>query len=54
MEIKRTPKDIESLRLRVAEGIDSGETRFPNMSYEQGIEVVLDWLLDEDAENPVD
>ena len=38
---------VDSLRNLIAERIDEGSSRFPGMSYEQGIRDVLEWLFDE-------
>lgn len=32
----------------------SHASRFPGMTYEQGVRDTLDWVLSEDAENPLE
>ncbi len=52
--LARTDDEINDLRNDVAERIDQGGSRFPGMSYEQGIEEVLSWLFGESGDHPYD
>ena len=46
---KRTPQEVDEL----GDKIDScGPSKYPGMTYEQGIEETILWLLDEYAEPP--
>lgn len=46
MEIVRTDAEIARVENWAYQGIDEG-TRYPGMSYEQGIVDILAWLCDE-------
>jgi hypothetical protein len=52
MRIKRTKEEVDELLNDLAESVDSGERRFPGMSYEQGIEVGIRWLIGEVDDHP--
>ena len=43
-EVKRTDKEINDLLDRCAEQEDKGGSRYPGMSYEQGIRAAIDWI----------
>lgn len=51
-EIARTDDEINDLRNDVAERIDQGGSRYPGMSYENGIDEVLSWLFGENEDHP--
>lgn len=44
MEIVRTEKEINQLLNECAEAEDMGTTKFPGMTYEQGIKEAIEWL----------
>jgi hypothetical protein len=48
--IEKTAEEIES----VLEKIDTHNTKYPAMSYEQGIEFALQWVLGEIADEELD
>lgn len=52
----RTDKEIEDLLEQCFEAEISGQSKYPGMSYEQGIKATLNWLLDTgyDSEHPLD
>lgn len=50
-EIKRTDEEIEDLLNRCYPAIDSGRSRFPGMSYEDGIREAIDWLTEDEPES---
>ncbi len=49
--ISRSTSSIDDLRNFAAEGMDSG-SRYPGMSFEEGIAQTLSWLFGETDENP--
>ena len=49
--MKRTQEEIEQLYADAAEQMDS-KSKFPGMSYEEGIMAVIDWL--DGQENPME
>jgi hypothetical protein len=53
MQIIRTKEEIEQLYNDAAEGIDQG-SKFPGMSYEEGIIEVLRWLEESGAAYPLE
>jgi len=52
-EIKRTDDEINDVLNKTFEGIDQG-TKWPGMSYEQGVQAALDWLFGSIDDNPMD
>ena len=53
MDMVRDFHDLNHLRETVSQQLLTG-TKFGGMSYEEGILNVLDWLFDEDVENPME
>ncbi len=51
-QVTRTDDEINNLRNDVAGRIDEGGSRYPGMSYENGIEEVLSWLFGENEDHP--
>jgi len=51
---KRTPKAIDDLLNQCAEAEDRGKTKYPGMTYEQGIRYALEWLFDEEMGHPLE
>ncbi len=51
-EVARTDDEINDLRNDVADRINEGGSRYPGMSYENGIEEALSWLLGESEDHP--
>jgi hypothetical protein len=47
----RSDREVADLENWAAEGVNEG-TRFPGMSYEEGIQAVLQWLQNKDAPSP--
>ena len=46
-------QQVRDLLNEVCTAIDEGGSRFPGMTYEQGIEAALRWVLDsDDADDP--
>lgn len=52
-EVERQSKEIYDLMNLAQEGVDQG-TRYPGMSYEQGILDALMWLDGSSDHNPMD
>jgi hypothetical protein len=50
--VERTDDEIDSLRNAVSEQIEKGRTRYHGLTYEQGIEDSIRWLLGETDEHP--
>ncbi len=51
-QIKRSGKEIEDVLDAAAEGEESG-TKWPGMSYEQGVLAALRWVFGESDDNPM-
>lgn len=49
--LKRTKKEIEDLDSQAIEAMEHG-SKYPGMSYEEGIRAALDWLFDRDQPHP--
>jgi len=43
-EIKRPSDEIDNLLNRCNEQIEKGESKYPGMSYEQGIREAIEWI----------
>lgn len=52
MFIKRTDQEIEDLRNAILPAMDSGQSKYGGMSYEQGIDETLAWLFGEQDDHP--
>ena len=52
-DISRTDKEIDDLINRCAEQAGKGRSKYPAMTYEQGIRESLEWITDEDTEDPM-
>lgn len=50
----RSQEEIDDLMNRLQESIDEGRSRYPGMTYEQGIEAAIRWLEEEHMENPME
>jgi hypothetical protein len=51
--IKHSEAEIDELMNMAADAINNGRSRWPGMSYEQGIEDGLQWLFGEINEHPL-
>lgn len=49
--VVRSDSQIDNVRNWAIDGVDKG-TRYPGMSYEQGVEDMAAWLFGESDENP--
>lgn len=52
--IQRTTKEIEELIDQCAEARAMGKSKYPRMTYEDGIRAAIEWLTDKQAEHPLD
>lgn len=52
MIIKRTNKEIDELLNLVNSRINDGGTEFGGMTYEQGVEAGIEWILGRTNEHP--
>lgn len=53
MKVIKTPDEIEAIYDKARIGETKG-TRFPEMTYEEGIVAFIDWLTGRREENPFD
>lgn len=51
--IQRTEKEIDGLLNQCIEAEEKGKSKFPGMTYEQGIKDGIDWLTVKSTENPL-
>lgn len=49
----RTQDEVDELMNLVSEVIDDEGTRFSGMTYEQGVQATIDWLLGNTDVNPM-
>lgn len=52
MQIKRSQAEIDRVRNRVAEYMDSGASAYTGLAYEDGVEAAFAWLFGE-TDDPV-
>lgn len=52
MHIKPSEAEINEVLNQVGEKIDEGGSRFPGMSFEQGVQDGIRWVLGETDDNP--
>lgn len=50
---KRSDKEIDAVLNQAAEQIEEG-SKWPGMSYEQGVEAGVKWVLGETDDNPME
>jgi hypothetical protein len=53
MLFSRSEEEIDDLANRVVEAVNSG-SNFPGMSYEEGINAMIEWLENPDASDPLE
>lgn len=51
--IKRSEQEIVDVMNKAADGFDNG-TKWPGMSYEEGVLQALQWLFGETNDNPME
>lgn len=54
MRIAPPKEDIDEVLNQCSDAADSGRSKFPGMSYEQGVEAAIRWLIGDDDSNPMD
>lgn len=52
METKRTTRQIEGVLERVNEKIAEGGSRYFGQTYEEGVQMALDWILGTTDDDP--
>lgn len=52
--IARTPEEIEAVADEAAARTAEGGSRYPGMTYEQGVRDALAWVMDDDADSPME
>jgi len=53
-EIVRTESEISALEIKIMHIQNSIGTKWSGMTYEDGLRDMLDWLTDEDADEPLE
>ena len=48
--IKRTDEEIDNLMNRVGDQVNKGGSKYPGMTYEDGLREMLDWLTADEPE----
>jgi len=48
-----TEDEIDTILNECAEAADSGQSKFPGMSYEQGVTAAIRWMKGEDDNSPM-
>ena len=51
--IIRTEEEINDVLNKAVEGVDGG-SKWPGMSYEQGVQETIDWLTGNSDHNPME
>lgn len=50
----RTEEEINDLLNKCVDAEDTGESKYPGMTYEQGIKAAIEWLTGNTDDNPLD
>jgi len=53
-EIKKTDEEINDLLNACSDQTDKGGSKFPGMSYEEGLQAAIEWLTSVSDEHPLD
>jgi hypothetical protein len=51
--VRPAEDDINDVLNECSEAADSGTSKFPGMTYEQGVEAAIRWMLGDDDTNPM-
>lgn len=51
--LERNDEEIDAVLDKVAEITDQGGSRWPGMSYEEGVRAGINWLIGSDDESPM-
>ena len=54
MPIARTPKEIEDQQAEADDQIEKGQSKYPGMSYEDGVSAALRWATGNDDTPPME
>lgn len=53
-EVYRSDEEINELLNVCSESESTGRSKYPGMTFEQGIKAGIEWLTDPDAEHPME
>ena len=53
-KVVRTEKEVDDVICDCLEAEESGASRFPGASYEEGVQYAIRWLTDPDAVHPLE
>lgn len=54
MDIERSAEEINAVRDHAWESMERGRSRYPGMTFEEGVAGALDWVTGERDEPPLD
>ncbi len=54
MKIARTEQEIDDLLNECIESEETGGSKYPGMTYEQGIKAAIEWITGEINDNPME
>jgi hypothetical protein len=54
MKQKPTEEEIDEALNKASESEEGGESRWPGMTYEQGVHAAIMWMLGHRKDNPMD
>jgi hypothetical protein len=54
MKLARTDSEIDDQLNKTAEAVDDGSTKWPGMSYEQGVENAIRWITGQSDDVPME
>jgi hypothetical protein len=52
-EVKRSDEEIDELINKCHEQANKGRSKYPGMSFEEGVREALDWVFGDQEENPL-
>lgn len=53
-QVKQPDEKINTLLNRCAESEETGESKYPGMTFEQGIKMAIEWLTGLSPDHPLD
>lgn len=53
MDIVRSEQEIWDLLNQCADAEETGDSKYPGMSYEQGIKVAIEWMTGDTNNHPI-
>jgi len=54
MQIYPSEQEINEVLNKCSDNIDKSKSKFPGMSYEEGVESAIRWILGDEETNPMD